>query len=413
MLKKKCMKPLITLLLIASLTFILVSCQKISNQGETLDEYRCAALDEINDFYNELNKDEYTTDEQQYIKWTMEDTIVFINNASTKIEIEEALICFKMVVNERRFPVKTQTEGKTGENESNQGNHLIVGDVFSKGDGSKDNPYIINSAKDLRALADLVNNGIENGSYYSLGENIDLNNSQWKPIGYDANRPFKGHFDGKGFVITKLSFLSLEGSTKGLFGYNNGEIENLGIIDYSVNLWWTNKLSLTVGGICGLNSGSIKNCYVIGNLKMEYWGDIEPTSPISISAGGIAACNNGVINCCYSMVDIKLDIYDNHGPITVSTIAPSGVDKCLSVGKIEISRNDVWGYSTIKYVGYGQDNYAYYGVSPQSSFFVTAEDLNDVSFYTDKLGWSSEIWDLYNIVFQDEKYLDNRWPTIK
>lgn len=97
----------------------------------------------------------------------------------------------------------------------------------------------------------------------------------------------------------------------------------------------------------------------------------------------------------------------------MSTIAPSGVDKCLSVGKIEISRNDVWGYSTIKYVGYGQDNYAYYGVSPQSSFFVTAEDLNDVSFYTDKLGWSSEIWDLYNIVFQDEKYLDNKWPTIK
>lgn len=96
--------------------------------------------------------------------------------------------------------------------------------------------FILNSAAQLRGLAELVNGTEENpavsfeGCTIKLENDIDLNNMSWTPIGNVASTPFKGSFDGQGHSISNL-FISKEIPREetvvpeiyaGLFGYIQG-----------------------------------------------------------------------------------------------------------------------------------------------------------------------------------------------
>ncbi|MDR1979696.1 MAG: hypothetical protein LBQ42_13255 [Synergistaceae bacterium] len=78
--------------------------------------------------------------------------------------------------------------------ESSEGNWInyAVAD-FAGGNGTKEDPYRIDSPKRLARLAYIVNEqikdqyGIEfSDKYYELSANIDLNGREWTPIGYSA-----------------------------------------------------------------------------------------------------------------------------------------------------------------------------------------------------------------------------------
>lgn len=80
------------------------------------------------------------------------------------------------------------------------------------GSGTKNDPYLIQSAADLKYLANAVNanhNGSGGntfaGKYIKQTVDIDLGNHKWIPIGYREMAVFQGVYDGDGHSIVGLS----------------------------------------------------------------------------------------------------------------------------------------------------------------------------------------------------------------
>ena len=138
-----------------------------------------------------------------------------------------------------------------------------------EGDGSKSNPYKISNSSQLFWFAQQVNDKGETTINAVLTADIVVNKNvlngdgtlnssstltEWTPIGNVSNK-YTGTFDGKNHTISGLYF---DKSTAfvGLFGYNNGTIKNVGIIDSYF------KGFNRVGGVCGYNwNGTIENSY--------------------------------------------------------------------------------------------------------------------------------------------------------
>ena len=140
------------------------------------------------------------------------------------------------------------------------------------GEGTKENPYQINSAKDLKLLAYNVANeevdGYE-GCYFTLSRDISLSDSaSWLPIGYFTElgdsepKPFKGNFDGQGYRVYNLKISDTTQDYAGLFGSLHGAtVENL-VVDGQVNA--RSKAGILAGES---NDSTIRNCNVKGQVR--------------------------------------------------------------------------------------------------------------------------------------------------
>ncbi len=94
--------------------------------------------------------------------------------------------------------------------------------IWTQGDGTESNPFLIASAQNLAYLASSVNSGETYlGICFRLTTDIDLQSLPWQPIGgaVDANsvpvRLFKGYFEGDNHLVDNLS---VTGKRCGLFG---------------------------------------------------------------------------------------------------------------------------------------------------------------------------------------------------
>ena len=116
--------------------------------------------------------------------------------------------------------------------------------------------------------------------------NANLKNPRkWTPIG-NYSKPYTGTFNGQGHTISGLYFNDANTDYVGLFGYNNGTVKNIGIIDSYFNG------TRYVAAVCGLNDcGTITNCYNTGAVTAT--GDYA-------SAGGVCGKNSGTITSCYN-----------------------------------------------------------------------------------------------------------------
>jgi uncharacterized repeat protein (TIGR02543 family) len=172
------------------------------------------------------------------------------------------------------------------------------------GSGLRNNPYIIDSERDLALLALLTskNDSLTN-KYFKQTANLDLTGNFWLPIG-SIETYFQGHFDGNGYKIENISTFdnkNLPLSYVGLFGYvKNSLIENVNIISGDV------KGNENVGALTGrAYGGSIKNCRngaaVIGIQNCGFIGSAVGTKVMSCAnygdisaasfAGGIIGFN--------------------------------------------------------------------------------------------------------------------------
>ena len=96
---------------------------------------------------------------------------------------------------------------------------------FLYGTGTKEDPYLIRGANDLKKLANMVNTGYNTaaggntfaGKYVKQIVDIDLNNNEWQPIGYREKAVFQGVYDGDGHSVSGLKITSVSYRT-GLFG---------------------------------------------------------------------------------------------------------------------------------------------------------------------------------------------------
>ena len=88
------------------------------------------------------------------------------------------------------------------------------------GDGTKNNPYVIDTASRLDAFSQMVADGNDfSGSFVILEADITAD-AAFTPIGSET-APFRGVFDGNGKTISDIN---AECDYAGLFGYTDGAV---------------------------------------------------------------------------------------------------------------------------------------------------------------------------------------------
>lgn len=155
---------------------------------------------------------------------------------------------------------------------------------MSGGSGTQDDPWLISTAADLKALADYINNGNAvdcdadcntygnfHGYYFKQTADIDLQGAAWDPIGYsdESGFYFSGHYDGGNHVIRNAvsSGITDNGyALAGIFGsVYFGSISNLHIENVEFSAEGNNKQAFA-GGLAGIVLDSeIANCSVSGS----------------------------------------------------------------------------------------------------------------------------------------------------
>ena len=200
--------------------------------------------------------------------------------------------------------------------------------------------YQISSAEELYGFAQLVNNGNTSASAVLTADitvNSNLLNSlnedgtvkdgatvtSWTPIGNTSN-PYTGSFDGQGHTVSGLYFNDSNTSFVGLFGNlgSSGEIKNVGVIDSYFNGY------LSVGGVCGKNTGIITSCYNTGEVSGKE------------SVGGVCGESFGTITGCYNTGEVS-------GNYSVGGVCGWNVGGtitgCYNTGTVSGSNNNVGG----------------------------------------------------------------------
>ena len=167
------------------------------------------------------------------------------------------------------------------------------------GDGDPENPYKITCTADLKTFADWVNSGnTGENKYFELTNNID--GSGVPVIGslvYGAERRFKGTFDGNGFSISNVNRTNNSTNQQGdlgLFGYVQGTIKNLIVLNGTITLSVDGK---SVGAIAGSTyEGSvIERCFNAGCTVQ-----VTSSNMNAAQTGGIIGAAGGSTTIRYS-----------------------------------------------------------------------------------------------------------------
>lgn len=219
--------------------------------------------------------------------------------------------------------------------------------VPQQGEGTATDPYRISTADELAWLAQEVNAG--RGASYNavLGNDIDLKDKGWTPIGKNSSYAYKDTFDGGGYTISGLKIDSTA-QYQALFGYvKGGTIKNLtvvgsvtssnkytaGIVAYGSPVTvksCTNKVSVTAtekGYAAGVVASASTNSEVMGCTNI---GAIIGCGDF---VGGIVGAGSGIktISNCF-----------NHGSVT-NNGKPSGYAYCTGgiAGNVSSSSSTV------------------------------------------------------------------------
>ena len=244
--------------------------------------------------------------------------------------------------------------------------------LWTRGEGTESNPYLIETAENLAFLAYMVNTGFETkGLHFELTTDIDLNGSEdqlWVPIGlgnnyfYEdgcervidysvPNNSFRGHFDGGNHKIYNLYIK--DSSFGGLFGSAEEpcEIKNVSVESgYIQNVVYgggivgqckyntlisncTNGVDISgdyVGGILGYGSDKVSQCYNTGYLKGN------------LSAGGIAGMLTKEITECFNTGKVTAHS-GGCGGIIGSTQREVTIENCYNRGRVSGSAQNTGG----------------------------------------------------------------------
>jgi len=232
--------------------------------------------------------------------------------------------------------------------------------------------FTITTSAQFAGFAQLVNGGNNfSGKTIKLGANIMLNDTTdwrrwgtdkksdsrgwgsttemvkptnaWTPIGSytneDSRRPFSGTFDGGGNAISGV-YINNKNDYQGLFGYvvSSAAIKNIGVTASYV------EGKNYVGGLVGLNGGTITNSYATGNV-------IGSSSSLSaIFVGGLIGWNNGVITDCYTTGNIKgsYGVFTSYvGGGLVGRNEGGTITNCYATGNVDGSGLVNWNSGTI------------------------------------------------------------------
>jgi len=186
---------------------------------------------------------------------------------------------------------QASTDGGTADYHIAAPINLQSGSNFSTQKGSTGSVVTYTVVNDATALQDMNSN--LNGNY-AVGSHIDLSSiSNWVPVG-DGSNVFNGRFDGLGHTLSKLTIDRSDTDYVGLFGINaqGSVIRDIGLVGGSVKGAKSNNLN--IGGLIGLNQGSISNAYATGSVTTTLNDDGFTR------AGGLVGINQGTISNAYA-----------------------------------------------------------------------------------------------------------------
>ena len=237
---------------------------------------------------------------------------------------------------------------------------------FRNGNGGlnyiSDTYTVIETAEEFLAIGnDTTDDKAMWAGNYVLGADIDLKGRDVTPIGNSAT-PFTGKFSGSGYSIKNAKIEMPNDGCVGLFGGNSGIITDLyvenaqivgqsivggicgrnetnGIINNCAFLGTAQATWSCVGGVCGLNYGTLENCYSIGAgseavfISQNGW------------AGGVCGQNDGTIKTCYSAGTVSGKNYvgsvvgNNSGTVT-NCYYDNSVSSVKAIGNNDVSNDD-------------------------------------------------------------------------
>lgn len=237
--------------------------------------------------------------------------------------------------------------------------------AFTKGRGTKEEPWLIENAEQLAYLAQQVNNGTDyKREHFRLVSDLDLRGNEWTLIGTEGNL-FWGGFDGDGHTITGMTITGKENSYVGLFGECRnftaassyiksvtvkganisgksfvGAIAGAGAnISDCYSIENTIYASRCVGGVCGSLIGKISGCYNSSSVS-----GISTAGGIMGSASYEGNDGNGVVEYCYNIGTVTVSEQDSSvGGITGASANRYDISNCLNCGKITGNGKNVGG----------------------------------------------------------------------
>lgn len=402
-------KKLVVLGLALAMLFPLVACNT-----DSLADYKSSAKATIQAYADAKGRDNYPADSWVEVCNAVVVGKHAVEDATTKPQVDDVVVTTKENIDkvestkERILPMDGAEE-------------------YTVGNGTEAYPYVINTTGQLIHFSNQINKGEYKSAFFALGCDIDLEGTEWTPIGILANKCFNGVFDGRGYEVSNLCITHrLDNSSAenvGLFGRNTGTIRNVGVTNFDIDISWAYKfgfvLSVCSGGLVGSNAGHIENSYTIGNINLEYYGGATITAPAHIRTGGLVGYNTGKLTNCYSTVDVNAIYRNEAGTVYAAGLTVGGIVKnCLVKGNVnaEHSYHTLGGERKVFSIG-GEcfNSYSYEGQKIEALIHPSCsdDDLNNVGFYTRELSWDADIWDLENLDFTNGKYADNKHPRLK
>ena len=220
-------------------------------------------------------------------------------------------------------PVLDSTHGIVHESSGNYTNAHVYNNgfcscgVYEPAVQDTDGYYKITNAGNLYWFAEQVNGG-KTGINAKLTADITVNTDvldddgdlvsdtdkfrTWTPIGR-WSYGYTGTFDGAGHTIRGLYCTAENIYASGIFAQINpgGTVKNVNIADsyigYKCNYYGTDAY---IGGLCGLNYGTIENCSFSGRVESETEINDQTTTVYynDFYIGGLCGRNEGVITGC-------------------------------------------------------------------------------------------------------------------
>lgn len=229
-------------------------------------------------------------------------------------------------------------------------------EIWTKGSGTKTDPYHIETAKQLAYLSNSTNEGRSYKNIYFIQTNdIDLGGKserKWTSIGNSKKNGFKGSFDGNKKEIFNLYINcgneSEVGGVSGLFGYvDTGVIKNVAISGESI-IYGSTVGAGYVGAIVGLAEyAEVRNCSSFATVYVYP----NTTDKILSCGGGIVGYAKVTpVSGCKNYGNV-FHYYDNDNPVTTYYSCVGGVVGYMAFANANLCCN----YGNVGSVPYSHD----------------------------------------------------------
>lgn len=249
--------------------------------------------------------------------------------------------------------------------------------AWTQGDGSEQNPFLIENEAQLSHLQQTVTAGeTYQGKYFRMTADLDMGGKQMPSIGHyndyttqenpelvRESKVFRGTFDGDFHTIDNLTIVS-----------NNAEATLGGLGLFAVSYPETRICNLTlgqgvtvegsefdnVGGFVGYSAGgNVENCRILGTVNgggMNVGGivgSVEESMTItgcvnagrlvghSFAGGIVGYANLSKIQNCYSSAVISCPLASCVGGI-LGWAVESTVNNCYAIGPVEAEVGSIW-----------------------------------------------------------------------